>query len=179
MNSLYEKASLLVLSSRLDPLPNVAIDAICEGLPIVCFDKASGIADVLKAHGLQQQCVAEYINTTDMAQKALNLLEESVEPVVRKALQGIGSEAFSMQKYCSDLIEMQVAASSRWKSASAKVDELLERAHGKETVLGVRAWYAAKYVYSKAATRLQSPSISGAALVALHSRTAAAPHDAV
>ena len=127
LNSLYEKASLLVLSSRLDPLPNVAIDAICEGLPIVCFDKASGIADVLKAHGLQQQCVAEYINTTDMAQKALNLLEDSVEPVVRKALQGIGSEAFSMQKYCSDLIEMQVEASSRWKSASTKVDELLER----------------------------------------------------
>lgn len=129
LNTLYEKASLLVLSSRLDPLPNIAIDAICMGLPMVCFDKASGIADVLKAHGLQQQCVAEYINTTDMAQKAVNLLDKNAEPVVRKALQNIGADAFSMSKYCSNLIGMQETARNRWKAASTTVNALLGRQH--------------------------------------------------
>lgn len=126
LNTLYERASLLVLSSRLDPLPNIAIDAICMGLPMVCFDKASGIADVLKAHGLQQQCVAEYINTTDMAQKALRLLDSHMEPVVREALRDIGADAFSMAKYCSDLIRLQETATNHWNAASATVNALQE-----------------------------------------------------
>src|SRR5207344_345919 len=33
----YKSADLLLLTSRLDPLPNVAIDAMTHGLPVVCF----------------------------------------------------------------------------------------------------------------------------------------------
>ena len=37
-------ADTLLLPSRLDPLPNVAVDALCEGLPVICFARTTGIA---------------------------------------------------------------------------------------------------------------------------------------
>lgn len=129
LDSLYAKADLLLLSSRLDPLPNVAIDAICEGLPVVCFDKASGIADVLKAHGLQEQCVADYLDSTDMAKKAMRLLEDHLGPTVRQALRRIGANAFSMSRYCDALVGLQEEARSRWSAPSTTVDELIKGRH--------------------------------------------------
>lgn len=125
LDSLYAKADLLLLSSRLDPLPNVAIDAICEGLPVVCFDKASGIADVLKVHALQEQCVADYLDSTDMAQKAVRLLDDHIGHTVRQALRRIGASAFSMSRYCDTLLGLQEEATSRWRAPSATVDELI------------------------------------------------------
>ena len=54
----YEEADLLLLSSRLDPLPNVAIDAMTHGVPVLCFNKTTGIADFLIDSGLGNDCVA-------------------------------------------------------------------------------------------------------------------------
>lgn len=68
----YEKADLFLLSSRLDPLPNVAIDAMSQGLPVLCFDKTTGIADFLHEVGLGPRCVAGYLDTEDIARKILD-----------------------------------------------------------------------------------------------------------
>lgn len=42
----WQVADVFFLSSRLDPFPNVALDAWEAKLPVVCFDQATGIADV-------------------------------------------------------------------------------------------------------------------------------------
>ena len=65
----YKEADLFLLSSRLDPLPNVAIDAMAHSLPVLCFNKATGIADFLIGTGLREHCVAEYLDSTNMAEK--------------------------------------------------------------------------------------------------------------
>jgi glycosyltransferase involved in cell wall biosynthesis len=70
----YQLADVFVLSSRLDPLPNVAIDALSSGLPVLCFDRATGIAEFLEIGGLARECVADYIDTSDMAQKLLAII---------------------------------------------------------------------------------------------------------
>ena len=129
LKTLYEKASMLVLSSRLDPLPNVAIDAICLGLPLVCFDKASGIADILTAHGLQTACVANYIDTSDMAKKAVRLLESNITSSIREALIKIGADTFSMPRYCSNLVKNLEEATLHWRAMHSNVIELLEDKH--------------------------------------------------
>ena len=67
----YETADAFLLTSRLDPLPNVAIDAMLAGLPTVCFDKASGIPEILSAADLSKDCVAQYLDTSEMADKLL------------------------------------------------------------------------------------------------------------
>ncbi len=42
----WDIADAFFMSSRLDPFPNVALDSIAEGLPLVCFQKGTGIADL-------------------------------------------------------------------------------------------------------------------------------------
>ena len=69
----YQTADLLLLSSRLDPLPNVAIDALMAGLPVLCFEKTTGIADFLSENGLGEPCVAKYLDTHDLARKVTAL----------------------------------------------------------------------------------------------------------
>jgi len=70
----YQLSNLFLLSSRLDPLPNVAIDALSEGLPVVCFDNTTGIADVLTDAGLRDACVADYLDTEQAAEKVLRFI---------------------------------------------------------------------------------------------------------
>ncbi len=60
---LYRAASMMFLSSRLDPLPNVAIDALHEGLPVVCFDHASGLVEYVRTDPVLKTLVATYLDT--------------------------------------------------------------------------------------------------------------------
>ena len=73
LEAVYARASVLLLSSRLDPLPNVAIDALAHRLPVVCFDRTTGMADLLRNHGLDEACVAPYLDTEDAAAKIVAL----------------------------------------------------------------------------------------------------------
>lgn len=57
--------------SRRDPLPNVAIAAMPDGLPLQCFDKASGIAERMEKTGLSEACVAAYLDTAGIAERVL------------------------------------------------------------------------------------------------------------
>lgn len=114
LDSLYGKAALMVLSSRLDPLPNVAIDAMCAGLPLVCFDRASGIADVLQTSGLGEHCVAAYMDTADMARKAVALLDQASSPGIRADILAVGQRSFSMAHYCERLIDFGAPLRERW-----------------------------------------------------------------
>lgn len=71
----YHCADMLLLSSRLDPLPNVAIDMLLAGKPVMCFDRTTGIVEFLRGAGLGADCVAGYLDTTDMARKIRALAE--------------------------------------------------------------------------------------------------------
>ena len=73
----YASADLLLLSSRLDPLPNVAIDTLIAGRPVVCFDRTTGIADFLIDNDLGETCVAKYLDSADMAQKIIALAADA------------------------------------------------------------------------------------------------------
>ena len=44
----YDAADVFLMSSRLDPFPNVAIDASLAGVPVVAFERATGFVDVFK-----------------------------------------------------------------------------------------------------------------------------------
>jgi len=68
IEKIYERADALLLTSRLDPLPNVAIDMIAHSKPIFCFDKTTGFVEILNANGFAE-CVAVFINPADMAEK--------------------------------------------------------------------------------------------------------------
>jgi Rhamnan synthesis protein F/Methyltransferase domain/Glycosyl transferases group 1 len=100
----YEMADLLLIPSRLDPLPNVAIDALTRGLPVACFAQTTGIADFLVDIGLKEYCVAEYLDTNDLAGKVLALAAkpELHAEVAERAQKG-ALAAFDMKSYVSKL----------------------------------------------------------------------------
>ncbi len=123
----YEEADLFLLTSRLDPLPNVAIEALSEGLPVVCFDKATGIADTLTEQGLGAYCVADYLDTKDFSDKVIALLEsaELREEVIQKGLE-ISANSFDMARYVLRLEELALQQADRSKQEHEDVDTIVQ-----------------------------------------------------
>ncbi len=100
----YAKADVLLLTSRLDPLPNVAIDAILAGTPVICFDRTTGIADFLTTQGLGQSCVAKYLDTNDMADKLVALAQDDgLRDKTARQAQAVGKTIFDFPKYIDKL----------------------------------------------------------------------------
>jgi glycosyltransferase involved in cell wall biosynthesis len=60
MEPVYALSDLFFLSSRLDPLPNVAIDSMLHGKPTLCFDRATGIAEFLDVGAAARQILDLY-----------------------------------------------------------------------------------------------------------------------
>ncbi|MBB4116321.1 glycosyltransferase involved in cell wall biosynthesis [Rhizobium sp. BK226] len=73
IDKIYRAADALILASRLDPLPNVAIDMIANSKAVFCFDKTTGFAEIMQANGFED-CVAEYFSATDMADRIAQTL---------------------------------------------------------------------------------------------------------
>jgi glycosyltransferase involved in cell wall biosynthesis len=116
----YQSADLLLLSSRLDPLPNVAIDALMLGLPVLCFEKTTGIADFLSENGLGEPCVAQYLDTHDLARKVAALaVSEDLRTSVSDRSRAAAGSAFDMNAYVSKIEAIAVQA----VGAEARVKE--------------------------------------------------------
>lgn len=103
----YDAADLFVLTSRLDPLPNVAIDALTIGLPIVCFRKASGIAEFLEESDLGQHSVAAYLDTDDMALKLIALSQSrELRAQLAEKCAAVAATTFNMERYVGQLEQL-------------------------------------------------------------------------
>jgi glycosyltransferase involved in cell wall biosynthesis len=113
LEAAYDAADLFLLSSRLDPLPNVAIDAMCSGLPVVCFDKATGIADFLADSGMREHCVANYLDTWDIAQKIIKLGNKEALKEIGSQCQTVASHKFNMLRYVDKIEEIALTAVAR------------------------------------------------------------------
>lgn len=121
----YAEADVMLISSRLDPLPNVAIDAMAHGLPVVCFDRTTGIADVLKANGLEVECVAPYLDVSAMAERTLALIHSNeLRREVGERSRLIVQEQFGMEHYVSELETLAKAAMARQKAERNDVEEI-------------------------------------------------------
>jgi glycosyltransferase involved in cell wall biosynthesis len=114
MKTAYEMSDLLLISSRLDPLPNMAIEAMSHSLPLVCFEGTSGIADILTANGLGEACVAQYLDTRQMAVKAAAFIQSMpLRQRVGEQLQELADKEFNMDEYTAKLEEIALASCER------------------------------------------------------------------
>jgi glycosyltransferase involved in cell wall biosynthesis len=78
----FEMADIFFLSSRLDPYPNVALEAIASGMPVVCFDRATGVTDLAEPDRLT---AVPYNDCVAAAQEILRLAGDP-EQVRRRLL---------------------------------------------------------------------------------------------
>lgn len=66
-------ADVFMMTSRLDPFPNVVIDALAADVHVACFRKSTGCAEFLLKNNANAS-VAKYLDTHDMADKIVDYL---------------------------------------------------------------------------------------------------------
>lgn len=71
----FNLADVFLLSSRLDPFPNVVVDAMAAGVPIVCFEQATGCAEFIHETGTAG-AIVPYLDTRAAAGAILELIAE-------------------------------------------------------------------------------------------------------
>ena len=111
VEEIYRLSDLLLLTSRLDPLPGVAIEAMSHSMPVVCFDRTTGIADVLIHHGMAGECVVPYLDTDAMAARVVDFAasKDHCEHVGRQLLP-IAEDYFNMDRYVVALDALALAS---------------------------------------------------------------------
>lgn len=127
LDFVYEQADVLLMTSRLDPLPNVSIDALCVGLPVVCFESTTGIADILSEEQLGDTCVAGYLDTADMAEKLLNLSSDPqlYQQVVSRSRE-MASRRFNMDAYVEQLDQLAGTLIDKAKQEAEDVAQIAQ-----------------------------------------------------
>ena len=118
VDAAYSAADMLMLTSRLDPLPGVAWEAMDHGLPVVCFDNTTGTAEFLEQSGLRHECIARYLDSADMALKIVALAQD--KPLRLR----IGNE---LRKRISTERNMPSYVAELLKVAQWAVDQEIER----------------------------------------------------
>jgi len=96
----YREADAFFLSSRLDPLPNVAIDSMLRELPVVCFAECSGIADILRSDATTRATVVPKLDVEAAANLIVNLAsDEQKRQAIGRASRALALATFDMDAY--------------------------------------------------------------------------------
>lgn len=123
LDEIYKQLDLLLITSRLDPLPNVAIDAMEYSKPVLCFDKATGIAEYISSLGLKETCVANFMDTNDMASKIVNLCaNQDLRKEIGALQKTLPNQYFKMDAYAQKLINIFNEKKVRVENLKEKLD---------------------------------------------------------
>lgn len=112
LDNVYKSIDVLYVSSRLDPLPNVAIDAMSMGIPVVSFDRATGVADALRTEEELTFLIAPYADA-HAAAGIIHQLASDPDRAKRtqSLLRELAARIFDMDSYVSriDAIARELA----------------------------------------------------------------------
>ena len=100
LEAIYDQTDIFFLSSRLDPLPNVAIDAALKGIPVVCFDKASGMSEILAEAADTRELVLPHTDAGAAARLICDLADDPDRLArLSKAVRSVSKARFDMTRY--------------------------------------------------------------------------------
>ncbi len=127
LTGIYNGGDIMLITSRLDPLPNVAIDALSEGLPVLCFDNATGIADILRMKDLDVCCVSPYLDISDMADKVIILARsEKLRKSIALRSKQLAKEIFVMPQYVSQIEEVAIKQIAKTSQERKDVSTIIQ-----------------------------------------------------
>ena len=150
LDHVYETADLLFLSSRLDPLPLVSQDMMAHGKPVLCFEKATGLAEFLKDEPTVGSCVLDYMDVEGAASRIVGLANDHAEfQRVGKACEAVLGKTFNLDRYaekihehCEELMTQEESAKEDRDTIqeSGLFDEKFFRHHAAIDQLGIKAY---------------------------------------
>ena len=104
LDPIYAQADVFFMCSRLDPMPNVTIDAAHRGIPIVSFKNAGGTSDLLETSELTSRTVVDYLDTSAAASAIVALAkDETFRLELSRATRAMAENSFDMQQYVAKI----------------------------------------------------------------------------
>ncbi len=140
LDPVYRIADAFLLSSRLDPFPNVAMDAIAHGIPLICFKEASGTAELLLTDRETATGVVEHLDAEAAGRMILKLAgDEALRSRMAGATRRVAeTRLLDMETYVSRLDAIGTAAAARMIQRSADAETLLnDSSFDQEMFLGL------------------------------------------
>jgi glycosyltransferase involved in cell wall biosynthesis/2-polyprenyl-3-methyl-5-hydroxy-6-metoxy-1,4-benzoquinol methylase/predicted nucleic acid-binding Zn-ribbon protein len=98
--SVYSEVDAFFMCSRLDPQPNVAIEAMARGIPVVCFERASGSAEIISSDTNTSRLVVPYLDVGEAAEVICSLVSDRA--LLRRtgdAVARLAKAAYDMDAY--------------------------------------------------------------------------------
>jgi glycosyltransferase involved in cell wall biosynthesis len=108
MQALYSASSVFALTSREDPFPTVALEALSVGVPVVVFEDSGGIPGHLARERIG--AVVPYCDLPAMARAIEEILRKPPSPIDRARMVDVVEANFSFPKYVRDLLRLAVPA---------------------------------------------------------------------
>ena len=103
---LLSKANCFALTSRLDTMASVAIEAMAQGKPVFSFENTGGIPELIEENGLKESLVSDFLDTSDMALKINKLLNNlELFDSASAQMKEIASKTFNSQRYADQILE--------------------------------------------------------------------------
>jgi glycosyltransferase involved in cell wall biosynthesis len=116
LEPIYAQTDIFLLSSRLDPLPNVAIDAMIRGIPLICFENATGIAEVLSSEEATGSLVVPYMDIRTAAETIVSLTRARTKlHAISSAVRSKAISTFNMKLYVETLDHLGRRHADAWK----------------------------------------------------------------
>ncbi len=110
LDDLFALSRVFFLSSRLDPFPSVVLDAFEAGKQVVCFDRATGAAELFQS-GAAKGAAVEYANV-NMAARAIVDIITADDKAAGEANRRLVLEKFRFADYVA-VLKDQVAAAQQ------------------------------------------------------------------
>lgn len=111
LEPVYQRADACFLCSRLDPLPNVAIDASLAGVPVVAFAQASGFSDILAESPDTARLVVPYLDAAAAADVVCTMADDALlRDQLGTSVQRMARQHFDMREYVMRLEQLALAS---------------------------------------------------------------------
>ena len=128
LDALFALSDVFYLPSRLDPFPNVALDALRAGRAVVCFDRATGVVDALSDAPGRKAAVGAAVAYCDV-KAAAEALVRTFKPAEAKRALGnaaLARQAFDFGAYAAAVAEQLGEAAALRDSAARAADAILD-----------------------------------------------------
>lgn len=127
LDALFAVSDVFYLPSRLDPFPNVALDALRAGRAVVCFDRATGVVDALSDAPGRKAAVGAAVAYCDVT-RAAEALVRLLQPAEAKRALGnaaLARRCFAFADYAAVIGEQLTAAAALREEAIRAADAVL------------------------------------------------------